>query len=156
MPQVRKTFSLDEQTLRLLDLIMSDRNVTNQSEVLRSIIGEEAVRSGIVESFENINIPTNNLSHHQKPDIIDKLDRIEALVLKLGYRESDIESMTYQIRDGVNSYLTFLEAGESAYASADPETDPNSVNCCMTKAKENYEIKKRRLAVSKTNFKGRG
>ncbi|MBR1753018.1 MAG: hypothetical protein IJ740_19440 [Ruminococcus sp.] len=149
--KIKKTYTFSENAVRMLELLSADRDTPNHSELLRILIAEECVRRGLISSVESAGVELPE-TETRRSDIADAVDRMDAVLKKMQYRLNTIEKICYQSRDGINTYLNFLEISDSAYVSADEDISPTA-NSCIHKSGENYERSKRNLAVDKRNFR---
>lgn len=149
MAQIRKTFSLDEKTCELIELVMADKNITNSSELIRLLVAEESLRCGIIRSTQELNVPDTNF-RQQKSDVMTKLEKLENLLLKMQHKTNDTEKMCYEIRDGVNTYLNFIQADN--VDSADADIPNANIHNSIKQATFNFDDKMRNLSIGKSNF----
>lgn len=149
MAQIRKTFSLDERTCELIELVMADKNITNSSELIRLLVAEESLRCGIIRSTQELNVPDTNF-RQQKSDVMTKLEKLENLLLKMQHKTNDTEKMCYEIRDGVNTYLNFIQADN--VDSADADIPNANIHNSIKQATFNFDDKMRNLSIGKSNF----
>ena len=149
MPRLKKTFSFNVASLKLLDMLCSEKNISNQSELLRILIAEEAVRYGLINSTDLSEFrPAENKDN--RSELLHSISNIETMLSKMQLRLGDIETMTYQTRDGMNSYLNFVDLDAGSYSSAEP--DSQRLNPIIKRAEDTYNTKKRQLAINKANF----
>jgi hypothetical protein len=149
MPQVRKTYSLDEQTVKLIEMLAAERDTDNTSELIRLLVAEESLRCGLIDSTKELNVPDVNY-RQKKSDTLTKLDKLEVSQTKMQHKVNDTTMMCYEIRDAVNTILNFLNADNAD--SADRNISEENIHECIAQAENNYNDKLRKLAIGKSNF----
>lgn len=152
MPQLRKTYSMTDQICEVTKQIMAVRNIANESELMRTLVAEEAVRTGIIDRVDDvgeieIDYPQN------RPELITRIDRLESLLKKVLSKVTDDNRINYQIRDSINSYLNFLDVSSDDYVSADSDLPGSEPHGIMIRADENYNRVNRYRAIDKANRK---
>ena len=144
--KINRTYSFTKETIEKLELLMAKAEYESTSEYIRELINAEADKQGIIlEKEEFHNSVSNKLS---RSEVVRRLTHVEQLLLQINYKLKDNNAMTYQIRDGINSYLNFAAIEPSYYESETEKAEPHK---CLTQSELNYENKMRRLAVEKAN-----
>lgn len=150
MAQTKKLFSLDERTVDLLNLLVTERGMTNTSELIRTLILEAAVAENITRDYGEL--PSTTERRKSKSDIASRLDKLEAAMAKLTYNVGDVKEIAYETRDGVNSYLNYL--GVDNADSADDNVSPETIHKSLRQSKQNYNAMQRQRSIDKANFGG--
>ena len=150
MPKTKRLFSLDDRTLDLLDLLKTERGLSNTSELIRALIIEAAIAENITSDYGEL--PSTSERKRAKSDIASRLDRMEVALSKLSHQMGDIKEYTYETRDGVNSYLNFL--GVENTDTADENINSQTIHKSLQQAKQNYNSQQRQNSINKANFGG--
>ncbi len=150
MPNTKKLISLDDRSSELLDLLKTERGLSNTSELIRTLIIEAAIAENITSDYGDL--PSTAERKRAKSDIASRLDRMEVALSKLSHQMGDIKEYTYETRDGVNSYLNFLGVENSD--TADDNINSQTIHKSLQQAKQNYNSQQRQNSINKANFGG--
>jgi flagellar hook-basal body complex protein FliE len=168
--KIRKHFTLSPIANSVLNQITESSATTDSvSNILDNILIEKGIELEILELdesrqsiYESKKIKTKytesqttfeKLLNSTRRDVAECSQKTEKDIRDLERRISDIEQIVYQIRDMMNSFITFsfgdMEA--SSFKSSDKFSDKYEPHILQKMSEENYNKRQERFAVEKAN-----